>query len=511
MSTKKYWIVTLLLTVVILPLLSNGSLFILAAATSLLSHDSNNTILAAIVYIVAALAALAILAIVPFFYGKKINSPEKFTTRYGPFVLPMVYTLLAWIIISFVSGGDFSRVPHPSIKILMWLFAPLLPYFFTVFFALFGGYLWQLPLVVTFFQIIFVSAFALGTWRGKRLATHDNRLLRPSVAFIFALYATAGITTYIQYHSVLHPDPENDVQEEGRSRNSYGNMLEYHIFEENNKFIQFRHAPSLRLEPPYPRLDGAIALLPVYGAAAQAIYIKTEDSHGYDDRKQAVLCRNTPNAYRALISGDADMIFAAAPSEDQQKLAAEKGLTLTLTPIAKEAFVFLINEQNPVKSLTTDQIRAIYSSEIDNWNKLGGPDEKILAFQRNKDSGSQTAMEQKVMRGTPMRKPLEAEYHGDMGGIMRAVADYHNSPDALGYSFRYYATTMNTVRGVALLSVNGIAPTPGNIRNGSYPFISDVYIVTARPLSENAQKLLDWFLSDEGQQLIADVGYVPIR
>jgi phosphate transport system substrate-binding protein len=70
---------------------------------------------------------------------------------------------------------------------------------------------------------------------------------------------------------------------------------------------------------------------------------------------------------------------------------------------------------------------------------------------------------------------------------------------------------MNTVPEVGLLSVNGVAPTAENIRNGAYPFISEAYIVTARPLSENAQRLRDWFLSDEGQQLIADVGYVPIR
>jgi phosphate transport system substrate-binding protein len=257
-------------------------------------------------------------------------------------------------------------------------------------------------------------------------------------------------------------------------------------------------------------LDGAIALLPIYGAAARAIYVK-ESGATHDARQDAVVCTNTPSAYERLISGKADMIFAAAPSEEQEKLAAGRGLVLTLTPIAREAFVFLIHERNPVKNLSVGDIRAIYGGKIDDWSALGGPAGKILAFQRNANSGSQTVMEQLVMRGAPMRKPLEAEYHGSMGGIIRAVADYRNYPTALGYSFRYYATAMNAVPDLALLSVDGIAPTPENIRSGVYPFLSDVYIVSARPLSENAKKLRDWFLGDEGQQLIADVGYVPIR
>ena len=65
--------------------------------------------------------------------------------------------------------------------------------------------------------------------------------------------------------------------------------------------------------------------------------------------------------------------------------------------------------------------------------------------------------------------------------------------------------------GIRLLAIGGVAPTVENIGNGSYPFTEDFYIVTARPLSENAKKLRDWFVSDEGQRFIAEVGYVPLR
>ncbi|MDR1935642.1 MAG: substrate-binding domain-containing protein [Candidatus Accumulibacter sp.] len=433
--------------------------------------------------------------------------PDRFTTRYGPFILPMLYTLLAWIAVAFISGGDVREIGYGIL-----LFAPLIPYFAIAFVMSFFGEYWALPCAVVVSQILFTVMFALGTWRGRRFATRDNKLAVPALSCVAVLGAVAGITTAVQYYSVFHPDPEREVREESKYHYAYSQAGEYHLFfEVGNEFVPLRQTPSLRLEHDRPKLDGAIALWPVYGAAARAIYVKSENGAGRDDRKEAVQCTNTPSAYERLISGETDMIFAAAPSADQQKLAAEKGVGLTLTPIAREAFVFLTHEQNPVKNLSVDQIRAIYSGKINHWKEVGGPDDKILAFQRNKDSGSQTTMERTVMRDAAMRTPLEAEYHSSMGGIIRAVADYRNYPNALGYSFRYYATAMNTVPGVALLSVDGIAPTPENIRNGAYPFISDVYIVTARPLSENAQKLRDWFLGDEGQQLIVDVGYVPIR
>ncbi|MCL2658625.1 MAG: hypothetical protein FWD62_14670 [Betaproteobacteria bacterium] len=95
--------------------------------------------------------------------------------------------------------------------------------------------------------------------------------------------------------------------------------------------------------------------------------------------------------------------------------------------------------------------------------------------------------------------------------IIRKVADYRNLDHAIGYSFRFYAMVMYPIPGIRLLSIDNIAPTVENIRNGGYPFTDNIYMVNARPLSENARKLHDWFLSDEGQQLIVEAGYVPLK
>lgn len=114
------------------------------------------------------------------------------------------------------------------------------------------------------------------------------------------------------------------------------------------------------------------------------------------------------------------------------------------------------------------------------------------------------------MQHQPMRKPLETERGGSMGGVFYRVADYQNAANSIGYSFRYYATAMNKHEDIRLLSINDVEPTPENIRNGSYPFTVDVYTVTNGEPTGNVKDLVDWFSSPQGQQLIEDTGYVSL-
>ena len=145
-----------------------------------------------------------------------------------------------------------------------------------------------------------------------------------------------------------------------------------------------------------------------------------------------------------------------------------------------------------------------------NWSELGGRDEKILAFQRPEDSGSQTIMQAKVMQGVQMAKPMREETVTGMGGVLSQVAEYRNSSAAIGYSFRWYATVMNAKAGLKLLSIDGVAPSVQGIRNGTYPLTVDVHAVTAGTTNPNVPKLLDWVRSAEGQALIEQVGYVGL-
>lgn len=195
-----------------------------------------------------------------------------------------------------------------------------------------------------------------------------------------------------------------------------------------------------------PVLDGAEAAYPVYSAIANACYenigeIQSAAKESGNEPPMPIRFTNTVKAYESLISGETDIFFGAMPSEAQKKLAEDNGKSLVMTPIGKEAFVFFVSSENPVDSLTSEQIRGIYSGKIRSWKKLGGDNVPILAFQRPKNSGSQTMMEH-FMGDVALKEPLKVEFEMSMVGVITAVAEYQNKLSSIGYSFRYYASGM---------------------------------------------------------------------
>lgn len=253
----------------------------------------------------------------------------------------------------------------------------------------------------------------------------------------------------------------------------------------------------------YPRIDGSTATLPL-AEAFKANFT------GTDIKDVNVTHSKTHNAYVNLINGDTDLILVTYPSEDEQKLAQEKGIELEIVPIVKEAFVFFVNKENPVDNLSLKQIQDIYSGKITNWKQVGGADAKILAFQRPTNSGSQSGMLELVMQGTKMMDPTTETVAMSMADIIDVISDYNNKETAIGYSYYYYATTMYTSDTMKLLGVNGVKPTYDNIKNGLYSIQTAYYAVIRKDEPENSdvRKLLNEMKSERGQNVAKEAGYV---
>ncbi len=277
--------------------------------------------------------------------------------------------------------------------------------------------------------------------------------------------------------------------------------------EPNSDLARVESSLKFTSEDDLPVLDGAAALVPVYAAVIDAVYpvgavtyeggVFSDDNYygenfAPDSRMQY---RNTVRGYTAVVDGDADILFCAAPSEAQKQYAAEAGVELIYVPVGREAFVFFVNESNPVDGLTVEQIRDIYAGEITDWAQVGGRARAINPVTRLEGSGSQTMM------------------NAFMGG--REIG--RKSPFALvggsiGFSFRYYMDGMVGNESVKMLALNGVYPSAENIRNGSYPVVAEFYAVyRADNDNENIPVLIDWILSPEGQRLIEESGYISIQ
>ncbi len=253
---------------------------------------------------------------------------------------------------------------------------------------------------------------------------------------------------------------------------------------------------SFKITEQLPVLDGATALLPVYSAIADAVY--PEGSCEFDGdafaTDSAMQYRNTVGAYKAVVDGEADIIFCAGPSEGQRQYAEEKGAELVYVPIGYEAFVFIVNSENPVESLTAEQIRGIYRGEYTNWKEVGGANRVINPLTRPEGSGSQTAM------------------NSFMGGAQTKKSPFAFLGASIGYSFRWYVEGIVDNGDVKMISVDGIYPDRENIRNGTYPIVSNFYAVyRADNSNPNIQPLIEWILSEEGQRIINESGYVGVN
>ena len=149
-----------------------------------------------------------------------------------------------------------------------------------------------------------------------------------------------------------------------------------------------------------PLVDGALALEPYYDAVfAELLGLPVEDA------KLFLMCNNTPSAYRNLTYGQADMIFCALPSDAQVEEAEKAGVEFEYHTILSGGFVFFVNKDNPVDSITQEQLKGIVSGKITNWKEVGGEDEPIVLYQRNEGSGSQTGLYRYVLPKEEVRGP----------------------------------------------------------------------------------------------------------
>lgn len=259
----------------------------------------------------------------------------------------------------------------------------------------------------------------------------------------------------------------------------------------------------------YPRVDGSTANIPMM-AQIRSSYLGEDLA---ESQNSSLEVTTTDYAWRNLIDGKNDLLLVYEPSAETKKLIDESPIKLKATPIGVDALVFIVNQKNKVKNLSSEQIRDIYSGKITNWKDVGGEDVNIEAYQRVLNSGSQTLFLNLVMKDVkPVDAPIKYRIEG-MDGLIETLASYNNSGNALGYSVFYYAKKMYAVPGLELISVDGVMPSDETIGNGEYPYLNQYYVVIREDTKEDSEtmRLYNYILSDKGKEDMKKAGYIPIN
>lgn len=418
-----------------------------------------------------------------------------------PFVFlgPLCYTAVFWAIFMLISGGFYG---HMVWTVFGFLHIPIIvDYFFSSFMGEGRVYLWAPLGYELSFLVGFVGAMMY-------LKVRPTFQVRKIISILSVFILAVGVGAFVQWNRSKTVLPSYGFEYGGGYSST--DLYPYDVSNPENKLPKLETPATFTVEnrSEMPILDGAEAAFPVYSAFANATYENIKVLNG---ASEVVTFTNTIYAYERLLAGEVDLYFGAEPSKAQQKMAKDQGKELVMTPIGKEAFVFFVNPSNPVDGLKVSEIQDIYSGKIKNWSELKGEDEKILAFQRPKNSGSQTLLE-KIMGDTPIMKPLEEDVPEGMGGIINRVADYRNYDNSIGFSFRFFATGMVENPDIKLLAINGITPSPENISSEKYPFTANLYAISLKDNEKKTiQPFLEWMQGEQGQEIAEEVGYIRMK
>jgi len=216
----------------------------------------------------------------------------------------------------------------------------------------------------------------------------------------------------------------------------------------------------------------------------------------------------------ALVNGTVDIANASrqikAEEVDQAK---SNGIAPMEHVIARDAIAVIVNPENPVNELTLQQISDIYSGKISNWSEVGGEDRPIVRLSRETNSGTHVYFLETVLRlGNSEDKTLFSMDTLLLPSSEGIIAEVRQNPNAIGYDGLGYVP--KDLKMIAIAKKEGgayVLPSIATVNDKSYAIARDLYMYTNGEPTGIVKQYLDWILSDEAQQIVADLGFVPVK
>jgi phosphate transport system substrate-binding protein len=215
----------------------------------------------------------------------------------------------------------------------------------------------------------------------------------------------------------------------------------------------------------------------------------------------------------ALINGTVDIANASREmKEGEVEQARANGIEPVEHLVAIDALAVLVNPANPVDRLTIDQISDIYTARITNWREVGGEDAPIILVSRETNSGTHVYfLEEVVRRGDSENSDIFAPQTLLMPSSVGITSEIQRNPYAIGYDGLGYVTEHEKVIAIARdHSSPYVLPSVETGADGSYPIARGLYMYTAGDPTGNIADFINWIVGTAGQQIVADLGFVPL-
>ena len=213
----------------------------------------------------------------------------------------------------------------------------------------------------------------------------------------------------------------------------------------------------------------------------------------------------------ALLNGTTDICMASREIKQKElDQAKEQNINPEEFIVARDGIAVVVNPENPVGELTIEQIGKIYTGAYTNWKQVGGPDQPIIVLSRESSSGTYVFFQEHVLKKADYTK--EARLMPSTSAIIQSVTQ---DKWAIGYvGLGYALEAKGKVKMITVKETENTAavnPSVETVQSGDYPIARPLYLYTNGNPSGDVKNMIDFCLSKEGQQIVLDNGYVPVK
>ncbi|RKH47979.1 phosphate ABC transporter substrate-binding protein [Corallococcus llansteffanensis] len=208
----------------------------------------------------------------------------------------------------------------------------------------------------------------------------------------------------------------------------------------------------------------------------------------------------------ALQNGTTDIAMSSREMKEaeEEKLRARYNTPPTQFSVAKDGVTFYVNEANKLDALTVEQLKDIYLGDTTSWKAVGGADAPIVLYSRENSSGTYVFVKDTVLGGDDFASAAQT-----LPGTAAVVNAVSKEKNGIGYGGAAYA------KGIKELKVKkgneAFAPTAENVKSGKYPLSRDLFFYLRNKPSGDVKAFIDFALSAEGQAIVTQVGYFPVK
>lgn len=216
-----------------------------------------------------------------------------------------------------------------------------------------------------------------------------------------------------------------------------------------------------------------------------------------------IAAEGSATGFAALIDKTAAIGMASRPAKPEEIATGKtKGVDMKPTTVAYDGIAVIVNSANPIKGLTRKQVEQIFTGEMNDWSAVGGSDGKISVYTRNTSSGTYAEFKELAMK--------KRDYAPDsqkLAGNEQIAEEVSKNSNGVGYVGLAYTKGS----GIKVVPIDGASPSKESVLAKSYPYARPTFFYTNGEPSGLVKQFIDFVTSSEGQKIVGQVGFVPIK